>query len=156
MNGISGKGRHGSASGRELDDRAGIPLNTERAATSRTARTIRATVLLALLPVLSGCADGGPPTVSITVVNDLGSDVTISACGSDPVFIHENAASMVALVAEDPHVTCVVYKGDSVDYLGCLSVPTTTFGNASRIRVSEMDRGISLKKCWSLYRSVAS
>jgi hypothetical protein len=67
------------------------------------------------------------------------------------VFIQKKAASDVDLVADDPRVTCVVYKGDSVEYLGCLHVPTTVFHNGSRILVRKMDQAISLKKCWSLY-----
>jgi hypothetical protein len=129
----------------------GTILKAEHAGTSRTVGAIKATLLVALLALFSGCASEGPPTSSVTVVNDLGTDVTISACGSDPVSIQRNTAAMVDLVADDPHVTCVVYKGDSVDYVGCLLVPTTTFSKGSRIRVSEMDRRISLKKCWSLY-----
>lgn len=87
------------------------------------------------------------PTITVHVLNDTPSVVTVTVCGSDPQTARPGAVVAVDPNPHDPRAACLIYEGTSDRPSGCLFIPTTRVENGDTVKVSAMVRGVREDRC---------
>lgn len=87
------------------------------------------------------------PTITVRIVNDTPSVVTVTVCGSDPQTARPGAVVAVDPNPHDPRAACLIYEGASDHPSGCLFIPTTRLAEGDAVKVSGMVRGVPQDRC---------
>jgi hypothetical protein len=81
------------------------------------------------------------PTITLRVDNDLGIQVTLAGCASDPATLDPGQVVQIDPNANDRDAACVVFLGKTREFLGCFRIPTTRYHNGATVKLSGYSAG---------------
>jgi hypothetical protein len=112
--------------------------------------------------ILAGCIVGGlaiclmlilvffsTRTTNVFVENDTSEQATVATCGSDPATVNPGQSANLYPPSTPTSALCIVYRGETREYIGCLSIAKSEFFNGSVVKLSKMNAEVPMSKCVS-------
>jgi hypothetical protein len=88
-----------------------------------------------------------PSTTNLFVKNDTSEQVTVATCGSDPATVNPDQSANLYPPSSPTSASCIIYRGESREYIGCLNISKSEFFNGSIVDLSKMNPKESMNKC---------